>query len=381
LELKIAYVTIYDPSDVDAASGTGFNKRAALLSSGFQIENIGNLKRKGALIFKVKKVFYSRILSKNYLSYRDPILLKNYAAQVERVLAHTSCDVVVSPGTIPIAYLHTEKPIIFWTDATFGGMMNFYPSFSNLCAETIRDGNKMEQLALSKCRLAIYASEWAANTAIQKYDVDPAKVKVVPNGANLNCDRNSQDIELIIKNRDFDTCKLLFIGVDWFRKGGDVALRVAELLTRRGIKTELNIVGCNPPVSLPAFAKNHGFISRKTEEGRAFLDKLMTESHFLILPSRAENFGSVFSEASSFGLPSFATKVGGIPTAIHDGINGHTFPLDSDPKEYCNLIERLMLSRREYNELALSSFGEFTKRLNWAVAGKQVYELISQICC
>ncbi|HBP88046.1 MAG TPA: group 1 glycosyl transferase, partial [Nitrospiraceae bacterium] len=198
--------------------------------------------------------------------------------------------------------------------------------------------------------------------------------------ANINCNRNFQDINLIVKNKSFDICKLLFVGVDWFRKGGDMALGIADLLNQRGMRTELSIVGCNPQISLPDFVKNHGFISKKTEEGRCFLDKLMTESHFLILPSRAECFGVVFGEASSFGLPSLATKVGGIPTAIQDGKNGQTFPLDESPEKYCDYIERFMSSKQEYNKLALSSYKEYSERLNWVSAGRKVSDLIKESC-
>jgi glycosyltransferase involved in cell wall biosynthesis len=378
--MKIAYITTYDSSDVHAWSGSGAYILRALQSSGFQNESIGNLIDKANVLYKLKKAIYSIVLSKTYLSGRDPAFLKYYASQVESALATVGCDIVFSPGTTPIAYLNTKKPIVFWTDATFAGMVDFYPGYKNLCNETIINGNRSEQLALSKCSLAIYCTEWAAKTAIQNYDVDPAKVRVVPFGANIDCNRNLQDINSTISNKNFETCKLLFIGVEWFRKGGDIALRVAEQLNQRGIRTELNIVGCNPPVSLPDFVKLHGFISKNTEEGRRLLDKLMNESHFLILPSKAECYGVVFAEASSFGVPSLATKVGGIPTAIQDGKNGKTFQLDENPEKYCDYIESLMSSKQGYYELALSSFREYSEKLNWFSAGKKVYDLIQEFC-
>ena len=106
----------------------------------------------------------------------------------------------------------------------------------------------------------------------------------------------------------------------------------------------------------------------------------MTEAHFLILPSRAECAAVVFAEASSFGLPSLGTKVGGIPTVIRDGKNGQTFSLYDNPEAYCDYIQALMSSRQKYNELALSSFREYSERLNWVVAGKKVYELVQEFC-
>ena len=308
--MKLAYVTHYDSTNVHAWSGLGYFILQALQDNGFQTHRIGNLRVSNRFLLHFKKLYYGRLFHKKYLSNRDPSLLKHYAAQVERALADIRCDLVLSPGTIPVAHLRVDTPIVFWTDATFAGMINYYPAFSNLCAKTIRDGNRMEQLALSKCRLAIYSSDWAANTAIQNYDVDPKKIKVVPFGANLICSHSLQNISSIITNKKFEVCRLLFVGMDWFRKGGDVAVAVAERLNEKGIRTELHIVGVHPPRVPANFVFCHGFISKKTEDGMNRLKSLMTESHFLILPSRAECFGVVFAEASAFGLPSLSTKVG-----------------------------------------------------------------------
>jgi glycosyltransferase involved in cell wall biosynthesis len=378
--MKLAYVTTYDPSDVHAWSGAGHYMLKALQAAGFQTEAVGGLRRKAPFLSPLKKVFYSILLSRNYLKEREPYLLEHYASQVKSALANVSHDVVFSPGTLPIAYLQTEKPVVFWTDATFAGMQDFYPDFSNLCAETIEKGNMAEQLALSNCRLAIYCSEWAARTALEQYTVDPKKVKVVTFGANLDSTRSIRDINSIIEQKNLDSCKLLFIGVEWFRKGGDIALRVAELLTQRGIPTQLDIVGCDPPVNLPAYARQHGFISKATAEGRRLLDGLMAGAHFLLLPSRAECCGVVLAEAASFGLPSLAANVGGLSTVIRDGKNGYLFPLDADPEEYCARIQELISSRQKYAQLALSSFREYSQRLNWSYAGRQVYELVQEFC-
>jgi len=378
--LKIAYVTLYDACHEHAWSGSGQYILRALQESGFETEIIDSLREGNGLLFKLKKKIYTKILSKTYYNDCEPTLLRRYARQVEKRLASIQYNIVFCLGSRPIANLRTDKPIVFWSDATFAGMIDFYPEFTNLCKENIINGNKADQLALSKCRIAIFTSEWAAESAIKNYDVDPEKVKVVPFGANVSCNRDLREVSRISENKNFDICKLLFLGIGWQRKGGDKALAVAHLLNKRGFRTELHIVGCTPPVQLPDFVKLHGFISKKTEEGRRHLDRLFSEAHFLILPTRADCTPVVFAEASSFGLPSLATRVGGIPTAIKDGKNGKTFLLNEDPEKYCDYIEQLMSSKQKYGELALSSFREYSERLNWSSAGKKVYELIQDFC-
>jgi glycosyltransferase involved in cell wall biosynthesis len=377
--LRIAYITTYDSSDIHNWSGSGTFIRRTLESSGFQIFPIGNLREINSFFYKVKTFFISRVLRKRYHRIREPKLLKNFASQVEKKLETQDFDVVFCPGTSPITYLQTDKPIVVWLDSTFACGINFYPYYTNLCNETLRKGNQTTQLALSKCKLVIFSSEWAARKTLDSYSIEPEKVKVVPFGANIVCNRDEQDIKNLLKIKNFKVCKLLFLGVDWFRKGGDTAVKVAELLNERNYQTELHIVGCRPEGRVPEFVKQHGFISKTTDEGRLALDKLMSESHFLILPSRAESYGIVFAEASSFGLPSLATNVGGITTAIHDGKNGKTFPLDAEPTLYCDYIEGLLNSKAEYEKLAYSSFKEYKERLNWEVSGKKVKELIKAL--
>ena len=378
--MKIAYVTTYDASNINAWSGTVYYIYQTLKLSGLQIENIGNLREKMTALFRGKKLIYRKLLKQQYLKDREPLILKSYAKQVEETLLRIKPDVVFSLGTIPISHLRTNKPIVFWADATFAGMVDFYPEFSNLCKETLRKGNRMEQEALSRCRLAIYSSEWAAKTAIENYDVNHQKVKVVPFGANIDSERSQEDFKHILASKDFSVCKLLFVGVDWFRKGFDIALKAAELLNGQGIHTELHVAGFTPPFDVPSFVTLHGFISKKTEEGRERLNKLFTEAHFFILPSRAECCAIVFAEASSFGLPSIATNVGGIPSAIRDGINGQTFSIEEGAEKYCEYIMRIRSSKEKYYQLALSSFREYNERLNWSLAGKAVSKLIAEFC-
>lgn len=378
--MKIAYVTPYDSLNIESWSGSSYHILMALRDSGFHTEAIRNLRDSYRHLTRAKKLIYSKILARTYLRDRHAPTLRSYAEQIETALAPLHCDVVFSPGTVPLAFLRTGKPMVFWTDATFAGMIDFYPAFSNLCEETLRNGNALEQQAISRCRLAIYSSQWAADSAIRHYDVDPAKIRVVPFGANIECRRGMDDIRGIIAEKNMDVCRLLFVGVDWHRKGGDVALEVARRLNRDGLPTELHVVGCQPPSPLPDFVKLHGYVSKCTEAGRKTLDRLFSEAHFLIVPSRAECAAVVFAEASSFGLPSLGTEVGGIPTVVRNDRNGRTFPLTADPDSYCQYIVQVLSRKEDYESLAISTFREYSERLNWSAAGRKVRELIHEFC-
>jgi len=379
--MKVAYVTEYDATDIRKWSGSGYYICQSLKNQAISLDCIGSLKEKYALFFKGKQFLYRYLLQKRYWRDRDPFILKHYAQQVASKLSETKPDIIFSPGTVPIAYLECEQPIVFWTDANFASLIDWYPQYSNLCKETIENGNQMEKLALEKCKLAVYSSDWAAKTTIENYQVDPSKVKVVPFGANIDCDRNIDDIKALVDSRPSNQCNLLFLGVDWFRKGGDTAFKVAEELYKNGLPTKLTIVGCQPIIEepLPSFVNSLGFISKNSKEGVQIINKLLSESHFLILPSIADCTPVVFSESNSFGVPCLATKVGGIPTIIKDELNGKTFAKNASITDYCTYIANLFSDYSRYKSLALSSFNEYQSRLNWSVAGKSVKKLLMEL--
>jgi glycosyltransferase involved in cell wall biosynthesis len=370
--MKIAYVTTYDSKNIRNWSGLGYYIGKTLKEQFNDITCVANLQEPYTSVQKGKRTIYNNIFNKKYLSERDPIIIKNYAKQINEKLCNKDIDLIFSPGTIPIAKLETIKPIVFWTDATFAGMVDFYSDFSNLCKESIINGNMMEKSALQRCKLAIYSSEWAAQTAIQSYGIDEAKVKVIPFGANINRDITDNDVKDLIENKPNDKCKLLFIGVDWTRKGGNIAVKVTEELNRSGLETELIIAGCQPSISepLPSFVKVVGFINKNE------IQNFISESHFLILPSRAEAYGLVLCEANAFGVPCITTNVGGIPTIIKDGFNGKKFSKNANIDEYCAYILDLFSDYSKYKRLALTSLAEYHSRLNWSVAGETLKNLL-----
>ncbi len=380
--MKIAYVTTYNAQTLGSNTWrSGYYIAKALQAQGCIVHYIGPLRQKYLAYTKLKSFIYRSVLNKRYLFDREPLVLKDFAQQTAQEMAQQDIDVVFSPGIVPIAFLECSKPIVFWADATFAGMVDFFPSFSNLCKETIRNGNFVEQSALQRCHLAIYACDWAAKTALDSYDVASTKVKVIPFGANIDCECSADEIEHVIDARPQDFCKLIWVGVDWLRKGGDIAVAVAKELNDSGLKTELTIVGCEPVMQkpLPQYIKAVGYIDTATPQGLETMSTLYRTSHFLILPTRADCEPNVLREANAFGVPSIATDIGGIRTVIQDGVNGFLVPANATPQEYCDYISYQYCAYDEYKKLALSSFNKYQLVHNWRVAGKKLRDVLFSV--
>jgi glycosyltransferase involved in cell wall biosynthesis len=379
--MKIAYVSIQDSTSIHSFSGTGYYIPQSLMMNGAEIHYVGQLKKRPYLSEKFKELFFNKIHHKTYYYNRNPKVIHNYGKQADKALAKVDHDAILSFSGPSIALLKTKKPMVLWADAVFADIINFYPEFTNLAKVTIRNGHKMERILLNRCTHIVYSSDWAAEGAKRHYGIPPEKISVIPYGANIETNWDRATIEKTLAKKDSNVCKLLFVGVNWLRKGGSQALHVAEKLNSDGLPTELHIIGCKPPDNkeLPSYVKVHGFISKKTPEGKQLINNLISNAHFLILPTIADCTPIVFAEFNSYGIPCLTTNVGGIPTLIRDGINGKLFETDSKPSEYSNYIQLLFKNYSNYLSLAKTAYEEYRNRLNWQTSGKKMVTLLNKI--
>lgn len=363
--LKIGFITYQDPHDVLSYSGSTFHMLQALERRYGEVPAFGNLERTHRLRIKIRRNLIRRLTPWTFYEDRDHAVLKSYSRQLEAKLAGHQFDVLISPTVMPVAFLQTSIPIVTWTDCTFIAMQRSYPLLQNMSPASIREGNIVEQRCIDRCLYSLYCSEWAAESARTDYHGDPARVGMIPYGANMEAPFTTEEAEARIEAKSISPIKLLFVGIEWERKGGAKAVAVAQGLHDRGIPVELHLVGTNPPTSVPDFVKVHGFVSKRTPEGREFLHQLFSESHFMIVPSIAECFGVVFSEASAYGLPSLSNAIGGITTAIQNGINGYTFPLEAPISDWVDRVAQVVSTEASYRELARSARRDYDQRLNW----------------
>jgi glycosyltransferase involved in cell wall biosynthesis len=388
--IKLACTTVYDVNDRGGFGSRTYYQLQAIRSQVRAMHFIGPLShiRPVAPLLLAKREFYRRVRGKSYHPKRDRLMVQDYSRQIARHLAKLDANIVfspLSPCSQPIAYLDCVQPIVIWTDTVWAAVVDFYPEYSSklICKETLRDAIANERAALSRAALAIYWSGWAAQSAIRYYGLDPTKVRVVTPGPAVD-DKDTiglDEARRFVGERPRNRCRLLFVGIDWIRKGGDKALEVAKLLNASGIATELVVVGCEPQVDgpLPEFVRVIGHLSRSSEGDAAKLNFLYKISHFLIMPTRADCTPVVLLEANAFALPALTTNAGGIPEIVKCNINGITLPLSAEPIEYSKFIANLMQHYDEYEELALSAFKEFQIRLNNRTAAAAVLSLIEEL--
>jgi glycosyltransferase involved in cell wall biosynthesis len=234
-------------------------------------------------------------------------------------------------------------------------------------------GDEIERLAITNAKRLIYPSSWAARSAIEDYGADPLKVHIIPLGANFDVPPSREDATRFHQR---DVCRLLFVGVSWERKGGDIAFETLLELLRLGVPSELIVVGCQPP---PHVSHNRlrvfPFLNKNNPEECKLLYTLYYQSDFFVLPTRAECFGIVLCEANAFGLPVLSTETGGVSEIVRNGVNGFLLPLEARGDRYAAVIRDIYDDSTRYADLRKSSRGEFESRLNWDAWGRQVCEI------
>ena len=333
----------------------------------------------GLLPGKVFNKALQILFKKSFMYYHSFYMARKYAKAIAPRLKEQAFDIIVAPScATEIAFLETDIPIVLIEDANVALLHDYYAQYSNLLKRSYFEANTLEQLALQKTSIALYPSEWAVRSARENYRIDDTrKIHMVPFGANVN---NPPSIDVVKRRHKSDRCKLFFLGVEWKRKGGEIAFETLLKLEELGIQAELTVCGCVPPAQFThERLKVIPFLDRKDEKQRQELDMLFETSDFLFLPTRGDTYGMVFCEASSFGLPSITTDTGGVSGAVSNGKNGFTLPLNARGAEYAELIARIYRDDVLYAELVKSSRATFENKLNWDAWGISVTNLIHEL--
>lgn len=382
--MRVAFVTLYDPRNPEAFNGSGYWAGRSMQQHGLELDYLVPAGCPNRYAVAVKSRLYKRVLHQWYTHNRDTRRVRGYGREIAERLKALPADVVLSPyspGSQPVAYLDCTQPIVIWSDATLAQVIHEGGTEAKLCRESRRQGLRNEAAALSRASLLLYLSDWAARGATEHHGVSPDKVHVLPTGPNLEIHHGPADVQSMIKTRSEQECRLLFCGKSWQTKGADIAVETAAALNRLGLPTQLDIVGSQPPdgTVLPSFVRLRGFLRKSVPGELEALRRLYRDAHFFLLPTRWEPFGHVFTEAAAFGVPSIATQVGGVPSAVHDGVSGKLLPFAAEAEDYADLIFDLLDDAASYRKLAATSFAEYESRFAWPVVVAELKRLLVSI--
>lgn len=136
--------------------------------------------------------------------------------------------------------------------------------------------------------------------------------------------------------------RLVFVGAHFARKGGCVAVTMAEEALRRGVDLEVTIVSAlemgggiwTDPLRDAFFDPYRALLDLPNVAHRPGLPNadvlaLLRTAHFCVLPTFGDTFGYSAAEAMTVHTPVLATRQGALPEFIEDGESGILLDLET----------------------------------------------------
>lgn len=377
--MRIGVITSKDPSTNRRVwSGSVYNSCRAIENRGHEIKYIAVKKDIFVYSYYLLYKMWAFLFGKKSNPLYSVFISKRYARSLKSQDIK-DVDLLFVPAMTPyIAYYDVKIPIVFFTDSTFQLYSDYYPQMTNLLKKNKEEGLLLDSMVYNKSSVIICSSDWAKQSLMVDFRVDEKKIFVLEFGPNV--DRkdiivNDKTLEVTDKGID-----VLFMGVDWNRKGGDVAVETCEELNKMGIQARLHIIGCRLPKKYVQkdFIKSYGFLNKNNPNEYCKILSLILQSDLFLLPTRAEAAGVVFAEASAYSLPIFTYNTGGVGNYVIDGVNGYKLPISCSGKDFASKISDCINSG-EWNTLKKGCQSCYNSNLNWDIWGCKFDQVLKEL--
>jgi glycosyltransferase involved in cell wall biosynthesis len=164
-----------------------------------------------------------------------------------------------------------------------------------------------------RVRTNLVMSSFIRDSLVEDYGCEPSSVAIVGAAPNLPPPASLPD------NAGYSNRTILFVGVDWERKGGPLLVEAFRKVLETMPDARLIIAGSAPDVRMP----NVEIVGRVP---LAEISRLLLRSSVLALPTWREPQGVNAIEALMHGIPVVATDVGALPEMIADRATGRIVP-------------------------------------------------------
>ncbi len=202
-------------------------------------------------------------------------------------------------------------------------------------------------------------SNHVTRSLIEHYAIPAARIQLVGIGSNLPI----PDLSILEDGR-FSSKNILFVGLDWERKGGPQLVQACKEVLKTHPDARLTVIGCAPAIDIPQV------------EVLGKLPLAEVGAHYrnaavFCLPTRNEPFGVVFLEAAAYRLPVVATDLGALPDLIDNGVNGYLVAPD-DISALAARLTQLLSSPEMCKQFGTAGHDRMLENYTWARAGERI---------
>jgi len=142
------------------------------------------------------------------------------------------------------------------------------------------------------------------------YYLPPSRIMCAYAGSNIP----PTDCKTYIQRAE--SKNILFVGIDWERKGGEILRTAFDLVLQVHPDAHLTVIGCTPPFDSPSVSVL-GLLPSHS------LPKYYSSANIFCMPTLHEPFGIAFLEAMSFSLPVVSTSIGALVDMVDPSSTGY----------------------------------------------------------
>jgi glycosyltransferase involved in cell wall biosynthesis len=211
-----------------------------------------------------------------------------------------------------------------YTQTVLGGSLSLRERFANLLMWRL---SRLEGKSARNASIVVTVSNYSAEKAVEFYDLDEAKIRVVPNGVDTERFKPAEDADAFKRRFGFGNKPVvLFVGRLIPRKGLQFLFEASKRIIKERHDTMFIIVGDGPlRSSLTSYlarlglSRNFLFLGDVKEN---LLPSFYNCAEVFAFPSLQEGQGIALLEAQSSGKPVVAFNVGGVNEAVREGESG-----------------------------------------------------------
>ena len=220
---------------------------------------------------------------------------------------------------------------------------------------------RRESTIYHDARVVFTRSSHVTDSVINQYGISPEKVSCVYYGANVPSPTAPDPMK-------YDKKNILFVGIDWFRKGGPDLLEAFRIIQNKHPDATLTIVGASPNI----LQENVRVVGRIPINE---MGKYYEQASIFCLPTTQEPSAVAFIEAQSYGLPLVVTDIGAAPDFTANGENGYLVEVHH-PHQIADALLRLLDNPKLCEQMGNAGFRRTLERYNWDSVAARMKECI-----
>jgi len=231
----------------------------------------------------------------------------------------------------------------------------------------------IEKSGLTMCDRVITVSKYTSSIIVNKYGIDPSKIRVIYNAYQIHKKR-------LKRTRIFKDPVVLFLGRITLQKGPEYFLRVAKKVIDLYPDVRFIMAGEGDMekalIYKSARYKLHtrflftGFLKRNDVE------RILSASDIILLPSVSEPFGIAPLEAMSFGVAALISKQSGVSEIVQNAYKINFWDID----QMAGAIISLVKDPQKLKKVGEAGAKEVEK-IGWDKAGSSIKKAYEELTC